>query len=86
MITQEEVNLYLDGLRETGKVNMTGAAVDVMGEFKVSMSVALLMWKEWVRTFGERHCKECKTNLRLLNSELCGRCDRHETAKGLASL
>ena len=55
MTLQEEVNLFLDDLRESGDINMFGAAPYVEREFGVSRYDARDLVKNWMQTFGERH-------------------------------
>jgi hypothetical protein len=54
MTLQEEVNLFLDDLRESGDINMFGAAPYVEREFGVSRYDARDLVKNWMQTFGER--------------------------------
>lgn len=55
MPDQNEVNEFLDALRESGAVNMFGAAVYIQGEFSLlSSSEAKEFLMEWMRTFSER--------------------------------
>jgi len=53
--TQDEVNLYLDSLRESGATNMFGAAPYLRREFGMSMDCARDMLTVWMQTFRERH-------------------------------
>ena len=55
MTLQEEVNLFLDDLRESGEINMFGAAPYVEREFGVSRYDARDLVKNWMQTFTERH-------------------------------
>jgi len=52
---QNEVNEFLDGLRESGVTNMFGAGSYIVDEFGVSKSEATQLLTEWMRTFGDRH-------------------------------
>ena len=52
---QEQVNLFLDDLRESGAINMFGAAPYVADAFGVSKYEARDLVKNWMDTFGERH-------------------------------
>ena len=52
---QEEVNDYLDALRESGATNMFGAAPYIVEEFGVSRSNAKQFLLNWMQTFEERH-------------------------------
>jgi len=53
--TQDEVNLFLDDLRQSGVTNMFGAAPYLRREFDLRQQEASDMLIEWMRTFGERH-------------------------------
>ena len=55
MTTQEEVNDYLDALRESGETNMFGAAAYLVAEFGVSREEAKFLLLNWMQTFDERH-------------------------------
>lgn len=55
MTTQEEVNDYLDALREMGIINMFGAAPYISDTFGVSNKEAQKYLKNWMQTFDERH-------------------------------
>jgi hypothetical protein len=55
MELQEEVNLFLDDLRESGAINMFGAAPYVSDAFGVSKYEARDLVKNWMQTFAERH-------------------------------
>ncbi len=55
MTLQEEVNLFLDDLRESGAINMFGAAPYVQKEFGVSKYDARDLVKNWMQTFAERN-------------------------------
>ena len=52
---QEQVNLFLDDLRESGVVNMFGASSFVQEEFDVNRSEAKNYLTAWMDTFAERH-------------------------------
>lgn len=54
-VTQDEVNLYLDMLRETGATNMYGAGPYLQDVFHLDKKTAHSMLTEWMRTFSERH-------------------------------
>ena len=56
-IDKEMVFDYLDNLRESGAVNMFGAAPWVERAFDVDRETALAMLSEWMQTYGERHPK-----------------------------
>jgi hypothetical protein len=55
MTLQEEVNLFLDDLRDSGDINMFGAAPYVEREFGVSRYDARDLVKNWMQTFAERN-------------------------------
>ena len=55
MTLQEKVNLFLDKLRESGSINMFGAAPYVSEAFGVSKYEARDLVKNWMKTFEERH-------------------------------
>ena len=50
-----EIFEYLDRLRESGAVNMFGAAPYVEQNFDVDRREAKALHKEWMETFAERH-------------------------------
>ena len=54
MTLQEEVDLFLDELRETGAVNMFGAAPYVAAAFGVTRWEARSLVVNWIETFGKR--------------------------------
>ena len=55
MNMQEEVNDYLDALRDSGATNMFGAAPYIVEEFGVSRTEAKTLLLNWMQTFAERH-------------------------------
>ena len=55
MSKQEQVNDYLDALRESGVTNMFGAAPYIMEEFGVARNDAKDLLLNWMQTFQERH-------------------------------
>ena len=57
MSLQDEVNVFLDRLRETGLINMFGAPAYVQEAFEVSKSEARTYVTNWMDTFSERHPK-----------------------------
>ena len=57
MPTQDEVNEYLDNLRESGVTNMYGAGPYVQEAFGLDRREAGKMVQEWMRTFSQRHPK-----------------------------
>lgn len=50
----EEVFPFLDSLRESGKINMFGAAPVVQEFFDLSKAEARFLVSEWMKTFAER--------------------------------
>ena len=52
---QEQANLFLDDLRESGVTNMFGAAAYLVAEFGVSREEAKALLLNWMQTFEERH-------------------------------
>lgn len=55
MTLQEKVNLFLDKLRDSGSINMFGAAPYVSEAFGVSKHEARDLVKNWMQTFAERN-------------------------------
>ena len=55
MTVQEKVNVFLDQLRESGAINMFGAAPYVSDTFGVTKYEARDLVKNWMQTFEERH-------------------------------
>lgn len=55
MTLQEEVNVFLDNLRESGAINMFGAAPYVSDTFGVSKYEARDLVINWMETFDQRH-------------------------------
>ena len=55
MTLQEKVNVFLDKLRESGAINMFGAAPYVSDTFGVTKYEARDLVKNWMQTFEERH-------------------------------
>lgn len=53
--TQDEVNAYLDAIREVGAINMFGAAPYVQDRFEVSRQEARQYLLTWMETFAQRH-------------------------------
>lgn len=61
MVTQEEVNVFLDGLRESGVTNMFGAGPYIEREFSLVKGAARKMLVAWMETFEARKAKkECQ--------------------------
>ena len=54
-IDAPEVFKCLDALRESGKINMFGAAPHVQEWFGLNKHEARYLVGEWMRTFAERH-------------------------------
>ena len=52
---QQKVFLYLDGLRESGKINMFGATPVIEDVFGVSRSIAKELLGKWMATYDQRH-------------------------------
>ena len=55
MSLQEQVNDYLDAVRESGATNMFGAAPIIQEQFGVNRREAKDLLLNWMQTFGERH-------------------------------
>ena len=55
MSLQEQVNYFLDELRESGVTNMFGAAPYIVEEFGVTRQEAKDLLLNWMQTFEERH-------------------------------
>jgi hypothetical protein len=55
MSKQEQVNYFLDELRESGVTNMFGAAPYIVEEFGVTRQEAKDLLLNWMQTFDERH-------------------------------
>jgi len=55
MELQDKVNVFLDSIRESGAINMFGAAPYVAEAFGVSRNEAKDLVKNWMQTFAERH-------------------------------
>jgi len=53
--TQDQVNIFLDGLRESAITNMFGAGSYIEGHFGIDKNEAKDMLLEWMNTFSERH-------------------------------
>ena len=54
-MNREEMFVYLDNIRETGKINMFGAAPYLQDAFGLSRYEAKDILLEWMDTFSERH-------------------------------
>ena len=55
MTLQEKVNVFLDELRESGAINMFGAAPIIAETFGVTKKEAQQYLKNWMDTFADRH-------------------------------
>ena len=53
--TQDEVNVFLDDLRESGSVNMFGAGSSISEQFGITKYEATRFLQTWMNTFEERH-------------------------------
>lgn len=54
-MNKEEMFVYLDNIRETGKINMFGAGPYLQDAFDLSRYEAKDILLEWIDTFSERH-------------------------------
>lgn len=55
-MTQKELYFsWLDALRESGKMNMFGAAPYLAREFGLSGNEARAILAQWMQTFAQRH-------------------------------
>ncbi len=54
-MNKEEYFVYLDNIRETGAINMFGAAPYLQDAFGLSRYDAKDILLEWMDTFAERH-------------------------------
>ncbi len=59
----EEYLQYLDELRESGTVNMVGAAVNLREEFGLSRPQSRSIHRYWIETFKER--RECRLSMTI---------------------
>lgn len=55
LIDVEDVCIFLDAIRETGKINMFGASPYIEKHFDVSKKGALALHGYWMDTFSTRH-------------------------------
>jgi hypothetical protein len=55
MMNKEEYFVYLDNIRETGAINMFGAAPYLQEAFDLDRYDAKDILLEWMDTFAERH-------------------------------
>jgi hypothetical protein len=55
MSKQEQVNYFLDDLRDSGATNMFGAVPYIVEEFGFSRREAQQYLVNWMQTFAERH-------------------------------
>ena len=60
MVTQDEVNIFLDDLRDSGRCNMImDSGIEVRHEFPgISRQETTDMVAKWMDTFEERHPKD----------------------------
>ncbi len=54
-MNKEDMFVYLDNIRETGAINMFGAAPYLQDAFGLSRHEARDILLEWMDTFSERH-------------------------------
>tara|TARA_R100000458_G_scaffold26873_1_gene24364 strand:+ start:1651 stop:1872 length:222 start_codon:yes stop_codon:yes gene_type:complete len=54
-ISQDQVNVFLDNLRESGATNMFGAGSYIQQAFGVTKYDANRFLTKWMDTFNERH-------------------------------
>jgi hypothetical protein len=54
-MNKEKYFIFLDNIRETGKINMLGAAPYLQEAFDLSRYDAKEILFEWMNTFNERH-------------------------------
>ena len=52
---QGKINVYLDAVRESGSINMFGAAPYVAETFGVTKKEAQQYLKNWMETFAQRN-------------------------------
>ena len=48
---KNEVFLYLEGLRESGKTNMFGAAAFIQADFECSKRMSIRYLSEWMKSY-----------------------------------
>lgn len=51
----EEYFVYLDELRESGRVSMFGASANLQDDFDLDRIEAKAILVEWMQTYSERH-------------------------------
>lgn len=54
-MNKEHFFVYLDNLRESGKINMFGAAPHLAQAYELTRQEARDILLEWMQTFDERH-------------------------------
>jgi hypothetical protein len=54
-MNKEKYFIFLDNIRETGKINMFGAAPYLQEAFQLNRYDAKDILLEWINTFNERH-------------------------------
>ena len=52
---QDEMFLYLDELRDSGRINMYGAGPELEREYGLEASAAREVLQEWMDTYSDRH-------------------------------
>jgi hypothetical protein len=57
-MNKENMFAFLDSVRETGAINMFGAAPYLQEAFDLSRREAKDILLEWMKTFGERHANQ----------------------------
>ena len=55
---KNEVFLYLEELRASGKTNMFGAHIYVMGDFEISKSLAIKLVSAWMKSYQKEYDEE----------------------------
>lgn len=53
--SEEDVFVFLDGVRESGVTNMFGASPYIREEFECTRYEANRLLAKWMKTFSERH-------------------------------
>lgn len=57
-MNKENMFAFLDSVRETGAINMFGAAPVLQEVFGLDRREAKDILLEWMKTFGERHANQ----------------------------
>ena len=55
---KEDIFAFLDNVRESGSINMFGAAPVLQEVFGLDRREAKDILLEWMKTFGERHANQ----------------------------